>query len=317
MTAAGTTPSPSPIQASESTAGRPHICVCTCTYKRALLLQRLLEKLAQQETGGQFTFSIVVADNDATRSGESIVAAFAQRSRIRIIYCCEPVQNIALVRNKALEHAEGDFVAFIDDDEFPIEHWLANLLKACNDYSAAGVLGPVRPHFDEPPPAWLLKGRFCERPEHSTGTVIEWTKSRTGNVLFRRSILQGSGEPFRPEFGTGGEDQDFFRRMSQRGCVFVWCNEAPVYETVPPNRWTRSYMFKRALLRGRNVLKHPSGRARLVLQSLIAVPIYSLVLPITLLVGQHVFVKYCIRFCDHFGRLLALIRLNPVNERQM
>jgi hypothetical protein len=31
--------------------------------------------------------------------------------------------------------------------------------------------------------------------------------------------------------------------------------------------------------------------------------------------GQHVFMKYCIRFCDHAGRLLALFRLNPVHQR--
>src|SRR5688572_11748429 len=238
-----------------------HICVCTCTYRRPELLRRLLEKLEHQATGGLFTFSAVVADNDAMRSAESVVMEIASRSRIQIIYCSEPRKNIALVRNRALEHARGDFIAFIDDDEFPADDWLAQLFATCESSSASGVLGPVRPHFDRPPPDWLLKGRFCERPEHKTGTVMEWIQCRTGNVLFRRSILEDAVPPFREEFGTGGEDQDFFRRMGEKGFIFVWCNEAIAYETVPPGRWTRSYMFKRALLRGRNVLKHPSGRA--------------------------------------------------------
>jgi succinoglycan biosynthesis protein ExoM len=162
-----------------------------------------------------------------------------------------------------------------------------------------------------------LRGRFCERPEPPTGTVIHWTKSRTGNVLFRRAILQGMPEAFRPEFGTGGEDQDFFMRTNRRGCVFVWCNEAVAYETVPPSRWTRSYMLKRALLRGNIVLKHSAGRNLLIAKSLAAVPAYSLILPVAWLMGQHVFMKYGIKFCDHLGRLLALFGLNPVNERQM
>ena len=76
-------------------------------------------------------------------------------------------------------------------------------------------------------------------------------------------------------------------------------------------------MFKRALLRGRNVLKHPRARTRLVMKSLIAAPLYSLILPITLLSGQHTFMKYTIRLCDHVGRLLAMIGINPVRERQM
>ncbi len=295
----------------------PHICVCICTYKRLALLQRLLEKLQEQETGGAFTYSAVVADNDADRSAEALVKDIGSRAKIEIRYCGEPRKNIALVRNKALANARGDYIAFIDDDEFPIPTWLARLLQTCETYKAAGVLGPVRPHFDEPPPSWLVKGRFCERPEHETGTVMDWTKCRTGNVLFRRAVLDLLDEPFKAEFGTGGEDQDFFRRLGEKSCTFIWCNEAVAYESVPPSRWTRSYMFKRAMLRGRNVLKHPTGRMKLVAQSLVAVPAYSLLLPITLLLGQHIFVKIAVKFFDHFGRLLTIVRLNPVHERQM
>jgi hypothetical protein len=179
------------------------------------------------------------------------------------------------------------------------------------------VLGPVRPHFDNPPPAWIVRGRFCERPEHPTGTVMDWNDCRTGNLLFRRSIIPAGEAPFREEFGTGGEDKDFFMRMTQRGHVFVWCNEGVAFETVPPNRQTRRYMLGRALLRGRNSLKLTRGRVVLLLKSFIAVPLYALALPITLIFGQHQFMRYCIRFCDHFGRLLTLLGLNPMRERQM
>ena len=294
-----------------------HVDVCICTYKRPRLLTRLLQELERQQTGGAFAFSIVVADNDAARSAQEVVAAFSARSSVQIVYCCESRQNIALARNKAIEHARGEFIAFIDDDEFPAADWLMRLLKACDDFHSAGVLGPVRPHFDEPPPSWIIQGRFCERPEHPTGTVMDWAACRTGNVLFRRAILQGVDNAFEAEFGTGGEDKDFFMRMSQRGFVFVWCNEAIAYETVPPSRWTRRYMIRRALLRGRNVLKHPSGKMEIVAKSVVAVPIYSLLLPFTLMLGQQSFMKYCIKFCDHLGRLLALLGLNRINERQM
>jgi succinoglycan biosynthesis protein ExoM len=292
-----------------------HVDVCICTYKRPVLLKRLLEKVEGQQTGDQFTFSVVVADNDAAKSAQEVVALFSRRSALNVVYCCEPRQNIALARNKALEHAHGEFIAFIDDDEFPADNWLALLLKACDDFQSAGVLGPVRPHFEQIPPSWIVKGGFCERPEHPTGTVMNWGECRTGNLLFRRAILEGVEEPFNPEFGTGGEDKDFFMRMSQRGSVFIWCNEAVAYETVPPSRWTRSYMIRRALLRGRNVLKHPTGRLQIVLKSLLAVPAYFLLLPFTLMLGQQSFMKYCIKFCDHIGRLLALLRLNRIGER--
>jgi succinoglycan biosynthesis protein ExoM len=294
-----------------------HISVCVCTYRRTHFLKRLLDKLENQKTGNRFTFSIIVCDNDADKSATPVVASFSHSTAIETVYCSEPRKNIALARNKVLEWAHGEFVAFIDDDEFPADDWLEKLYDACQAHDASGVLGPIRPHFEETPPSWIVKGRFCERPEHSTGRVMAWDESRTGNLLFRRSILEGINEPFNPEFGTGGEDKDFFRRMSERECVFIWCNEGIVHETVPPSRWRRAYMLKSALLRGRNILKHSSGVWRFIVVSVAAVPLYALFLPITVVLGHHRFMKYSIKLCDHAGRLLAILGLNPVAERDM
>jgi glycosyltransferase involved in cell wall biosynthesis len=294
-----------------------HISVCICTTKRPELLKRLLEALVKQHFDGSFTFSIVVVDNDESKSAAPVVAELEREARVPIRYHCEPRRNIARARNKAIASATGEFIAFLDDDEFPLPDWLSRLRDACHEFKAAGVLGPVRPHFDQPPPRWIVRGRFCERREHPTGKVMHWSECRTGNVLFRRDILPGDAPPFDEAFDTGGEDVDFFMRMSRRGCVFVWCNEAVAFETVPPSRWTRGYMLKRALLRGRNSLKLSRGRVVLVLKSVLAVPLYSVILPITLLFGQDRFMTYCIKLCDHVGRLLALVRLNPVKERQM
>jgi len=273
-----------------------------------------LERLEQQQTNGQFTFSVVVTDNDSARSAQHIAAEFAAGNRIAVTYSCEARRNIALARNESLSHAEGDFVAFIDDDEFPRDGWLAAMLEVCEECQVAGVLGPVRPHFEEQPPRWIIDGRFCERPEYRTGRVMNWEECRTGNFLLRRRTLDRLQQVFNPIFGSGGEDKDFFMRMMHLGHVFVWCNEGVVHETVPRERWKRSYMVKRAMLRGRNILKHP-GRIRLVVRSLIAGPVYLMVLPFALMFGQGVFMKYCIKFFDHAGRILALLGLNPVRER--
>ncbi len=280
------------------------------------MLLRLLESLTQQRLSAERTFSVVVADNDAAESARPVVAEFAARAPFPVVYCVEPRQNIALVRNQAIKHATGEYIAFIDDDEFPAEDWLEKLVTQCEAQQVAGVLGPVRPHFEIAPPKWLLRGGFCDRPEHPTGMLLTWAQSRTGNVLFRRSILDDMPEAFLPEFGTGGEDQDFFRRMMERGHRFAWCNEAVAFETVPPSRQTRSYMLRRALLRGRNSLKHPKGRLILIAKSLAAVPLYLVTLPLMLLRGHHWFMRYLIKLCDHLGRVLTLCGVNPVHQRE-
>jgi succinoglycan biosynthesis protein ExoM len=292
----------------------PHIVVCICTYKRPELLRRLFAELCTQDTQGLFTHSIVVADNDELQSGKLVVKEFESLSPIAIKYSVEPRQNIALARNKAIENAEGDFVAFIDDDEFPAANWLLNLFRTCEQYGVDGVLGPVRRHFDDKPPAWIVKGDFYERPIHPTGLPVQWTLGRTGNVLLRKTIFVPGEAPFRPEF-RAGEDQDFFRRMIDRGYRFIWCSDAIAYETVPPVRWTRKFMLKKALLRGATAALHPTLGANDIWKSVIAVPAYALALPFALILGQHRFMKILISLCDHLGKLLMLLGINPIREQ--
>jgi succinoglycan biosynthesis protein ExoM len=292
----------------------PHITICICAYRRPRFLKRLLETLCDLETGGVFSYSIVVSDNDSARSSEEVVAAFAAGvPRLPVSYCVQPQQNIALARNTAIEHAKGDFIAFIDDDEFPTRGWLLHLFETCRRYDADGALGPVKPHFDDVPPAWVLDGGFYHRPTYPTGFVIDWRDGRTGNLLINRRILAAEAEPFRPEF-LSGEDTDFFRRMMAKGHVFVWCNEAVVYETVPIGRWRRTFMLRRALMRGRMSLLHPTGRPLAIAKSVVAVPAYLAALPFALVAGQSRFMVCLVKLFDHAGRLLALFGLNPVRE---
>ena len=291
----------------------PTISVCICTYKRPFLLKRLLEGLSEQDTNTRFIFSILVIDNDRSESARCVVDEFASTSPIGVFYHVEPRQNIAMARNKAVEQATGDFVAFIDDDEFPTKRWLLTLFESCDQYKVDGVLGPVKPHFDQEPPLWVIKGKFYERQTHPTGLVIDWRKGRTGNVLLRRHVFAGLDQAFRPEF-RNGEDQEFFHRAIDKGHVFIWCDEAVAYETVPPIRWKRTVMLRRALLRGASEPKMPTFGALDVAKSLVAVPTYAIALPFALIAGQDKFMGLSVRMCDHLGKLLAVVGINPIAE---
>jgi glycosyltransferase involved in cell wall biosynthesis len=283
-----------------------YISICIITYKRLRFLKRLLETLQELRTDGKIRFSIVVVDNDWEQSAKPVVDAIRQRSRVSMQYCVEPEKNLALARNRAVESAQGTFVAFIDDDEFPSSDWLLLLYKTCGMFKADGVLGPVKPHFEEVPPLWIVKSGVLQRPSHPTGQVLQWRETRTGNVLLRKSIFDGVGHCFDPVFGRQGEDLDFFRRMIGKGYVFVWCDEAAVYETQPKERQSRSYLLRRALLRGSVAYRHiPTTRG--VLKSAVAVCLYTTALPLLHCTGHHRFMKYLLKDCDHLGKLLAFV----------
>ena len=299
--------------ASTSVTNVPHICVCACTYKRPHMLRRLLGELECQKTNELFTYSVVVADNDETRSAESTVREMQSASTLRIEYCVEPRRNIALARNKALENIEGEFIALIDDDEIPEPSWLLTLFNECNQFNVDGVLGPVLRHFDQPPPAWFKKSSIYVRRINPTGQSVDWKEARTGNVLMKSLIVAGEAGSFRPEF-RAGEDQDFFRRKIEEGYRFIWSADAAVSETIPPARWKRSYILRKAMLQGATAALQPSCGARNIVKSLIAVPLYLVAAPFTLLVGHQYFMSLMVKICDHSGKLLMLVGINPIRE---
>lgn len=293
---------------------RDHISVCICTYKRPKMLLHLLRQLQSQKTDELFTFSIVIVDNDQNRSAKRTVNSFKEKSVINIKYYCEPKQNIALARNKAVQSAKGNFLALIDDDEFPDSNWLLTLYKACKRYHADGVLGPVKPCFEGNPPKWVIKGKFYEKGWHETGHILKWQDTRTSNVLMNGAIFDDHENMFKQEFGRGGEDMDFFKRAIDKNYVFVWCNEAPLYETIPAERCKRIFMLKRALLRGKVTLSYSSFSLVHIIKSTIAIPIYTLVLPFAFVIGHHHFMNILTKQFEHIGRLLALCGLDLVKE---
>jgi succinoglycan biosynthesis protein ExoM len=290
------------------------ITVCVCTYRRPELLNLLLVQLVDQENQGLFSHHIVVVDNDLSESAKLVLEKVAGNTQVPMSYHVEPRRNIALARNKALENVEGDFVAFIDDDELPVRDWLLRLLKTCLQTGVDGVLGPVVPRYEIEPPQWVEKGRLYHRPRHETGVLIGRSEGRTGNLLFRRSLLQGELAKFRPQFGSGGEDRDLFARWMDAGHRFAWCDEAVAYEAVPAVRWKPSFLIRRALLRGQMSLGHARGRMMKVVRSCVAVPLYIFALPFLWCVGRHVFMRYAISLFDHIGRLLAWLRVRPIKE---
>jgi hypothetical protein len=102
--------------------------------------------------------------------------------------------------------------------------------------------------------------------------------------------------------------------MIDKGHRFIWCDEALAYETVPPIRWSRAFMLRRALLRGAVSLVHPTARATAIAKSMIAAPVYTAALPVALLLGQGRFMTCLVKLCDHLGRLLAVVGIRPIRE---
>ncbi len=224
------------------------IDVCIASYRRPDGLERLLRALLKQSLPEGAALHIIVVDNDRLGSARAVVEAFRETngnvsSVAGVVYDVETEKNISLARNRCLDHCRGDYIAFIDDDEEPQANWLQKLIVTLDGYQADIVMGPVVPVYPEQTPSWIVRYQVFDRKRMRTGESI--ARGRTGNALIRRPVLD-SGDRFDPHFGlSGGEDSDFFRRLTANGARMVWCDEAIVREYVSPERLTLGWLLKR------------------------------------------------------------------------
>ena len=168
--------------------------------------------------------------------------------------------------------------------------------------------------FDKQPPHWIVESQFYARQINATGSVVDWRDARTGNVLLKRRMFECDLPPFRAKF-RAGEDQDFFRRMIEKGYLFTWSDQGVVYEVVSPSRWKRTYMLKKALLRGATARLQPNCRGLSIAKSMITVPVYIAGLPLACLCGHSRFMALLVRLFDHLGKILAFAGINPIREQ--
>lgn len=285
------------------------------------MLGRLLRNLKLQETGGLFDLSIVVVDNDPAGLARESVLRLKAELAIEIEFGIEPERTIAAARNHALRLARGNYIAIIDDDEFPPQNWLITLYRAIQTYDVDGALGPIFPFFTQAPPRWLVKGRFCERPIYRTGALLKWEQTRTGNVLLKRDVFDKINLRFDTSWKTSGSDRAFFKQAMLSGFKFVAVEEAPVYELVPAERWKRSYYVRRSLVQGFNAQKNRSREMSgfavglQTLKSIATLVVWALALPLLACFGNILLVKCLEKGGYHLSRFLAVFGIELIKER--
>lgn len=234
------------------------VCLCVPTFRRPAGLRRLLSHVEQLNYPGPV--SVIVVDNDAEdRGGAAIVQQAAHEFRFPLSCYVEPQRGHTYAYNHAFAAAcrmtpAPDYIAVLDDDEYPAQNWLAEMIKVALDYDADIVGGPVFPVFEQPD-HWLARSSFYGPARFETGRVS--MIDGAGNMLIRRTVLeQYLDEPFSHAFAfTGGSDSQFFRRCQRDGRSFAWAAAAQVFEATPQSRTTVGYVLRRKFRTGTEAIR--------------------------------------------------------------
>jgi glycosyltransferase involved in cell wall biosynthesis len=249
----------------------PKVAVAIPTFRRPHGLERLLTALAHLETSADV--EIVVADNDAAgHEGLDLCQKLAPFYRWSLTSMVVKERGIAQARNALAEYilaySDADFVAMLDDDEWPSVQWLDAFLRVQKKTQADALRGTILREFESVPGPWAAQLQGIA-PVRAPSGLIEMIDG-AGNVMIARHCFDRLTKPyFDPAFAlTGGEDRDFFTRLQQAGRRFAWADEAVCTEFVPASRANLDWALKRAYRIGnsdmRVFLKYaPAWSARL------------------------------------------------------
>ena len=122
------------------------ISVIMLTYNRESLVPRAIESILNQTYRD---FEYIIVDNGSTDKSGQIADEYAQKDdRIRVLH--REKGNIGAGRNTGLDAARGDYIAFVDDDDWAEPDFLEFLLNLLEESAAdVAICGAADKPFDE------------------------------------------------------------------------------------------------------------------------------------------------------------------------
>jgi O-antigen biosynthesis protein len=177
----------------------PDVSVVLCTRDRPARVAECIRRLASQEYPA---YEIVVVDN-APADPRAVPAVLESLDApVPVRYVVEPRGGLSWARNAGWNAAAADIIAFLDDDEIPDKHWLAELVRGFSASADVGcVTGMVLPaELRTEPQQWFeglggfRQGRgFAQEifgPDHPQSPIYPFPPFGAGaNMAFRRGVL--------------------------------------------------------------------------------------------------------------------------------
>lgn len=200
------------------------VTVVIPTYNRRLLLKQCLDAIARQ-TYPVSLFDVIVVDDGSKDGTEDFIREYSKDLKINFTFFKQQNSGPAAARNRGIQHAKGEIIAFTDDDCIPADNWIEEGVKLFVDPFIGGVGGGIRQVGNGITSEFIEFHRIWQVP------IIEGKANYliTANAFYRRDILVSVGGFEEGIKNPGGEDPDISMKIRECGYVLKVNENSIVY----------------------------------------------------------------------------------------
>lgn len=234
------------------------VVVCTHSLDQYQNLMEAVDSLLDQ-SHREVEVVIVVDGNEELH--QRIVTDCGSQEAVKTLLL---KQNVGLsgARNAGIGAAQGDAIAFLDDDAVAERRWVENLVATYQELGAIAVGGKILPLWLGQRPDYLPEELYwlvgVTHQGFAEEKVVEVRNTFGPNMSFGREVFQKIGL-FNQNLGfarrgtsyTQAEEAEFALRMKQKfGQGVMYNPEALVYHKIPPSKVKVKALLKRAFYQG-------------------------------------------------------------------
>ncbi|MER3432070.1 MAG: glycosyltransferase [Leptolyngbya sp. ERB_1_1] len=236
----------------------PLVSAIICTHNRDRYLGFAIDSLLAQDFS---EFEIIVVDNASSDRTREVVEARLEDRRLRYIY--ESEIGLSVARNTGAKIANGEILAYLDDDAIASSQWLQTICAAYQENPRLAIAGgKVTLIWTDgiTAPNWLSDGLTGNLGAYDLGDAVVWI-DRPGltprglNYSIRKSFLTQIGG-FDPNLGRVGknllsnEELHMTYLAMQAGWEVAYLPSAAVAHHVAPERVKRQWFLDRGWWQG-------------------------------------------------------------------
>jgi glycosyltransferase involved in cell wall biosynthesis len=242
------------------TSDLPFATVVVCTRNRSRLLGRACESMLAMDYPAD-RWRLLIVDNVSTDDTLEVARELERLHPERMRVMVEEEIGLSAARNAGIRAAEGEVIAFLDDDAFPAPGWLSAVAAALSTDGVRAVGGPVDPMFEGELPGWLGERYLPYLTVWDRGSEVEELTyneyPRGANLAFHRRAFERFG-PFSTQLGRKGksllscEELELCLRIERGGGRILYLPGARVRHLVVTGRLTHDWMADRFAAQGRS-----------------------------------------------------------------